>query len=97
MPIVDFDSSIITSLIQLLKLRGMVIKNEDFAKEILSKINYYRLSDYWFKYQNKWVNKNVDFKSQQEKEDFEKLITGYANILLNPPLYSKRLKIFNIK
>lgn len=32
--------------IQLLKSRGLVVESEDFASEVLSKINYYRLSAY---------------------------------------------------
>jgi abortive infection bacteriophage resistance protein len=34
--------------IQLLRSRGMVINNEEKAKEVLSDIGYYRLGFYWF-------------------------------------------------
>ncbi len=58
-------------LIQQLKDRGMIIGNEDFAKDILSKVNYYRLSGYWFKFQNKYINRDMVYSSPQEKEEFE--------------------------
>jgi abortive infection bacteriophage resistance protein len=70
---IPFDKKSKTSeeLIQELKDKGMIIKDEDFAKEILSKVSYYRLSGYWFKYQNKWINRNAVYSSQQEKEEKE--------------------------
>lgn len=70
---IPFDKKSKTSeeLIQELKDKGMIIKDEDFAKEILAKVNYYRLSGYWFKYQNKWINRNAVYSSQQEKEEKE--------------------------
>ena len=34
--------------ISLLRQRGMIIDNEDKAKEVLSDVGYYRLGFYWF-------------------------------------------------
>ena len=34
-----------------LKTRGLVIENEDKAKEILKDIGYYRLGFYWYYFQ----------------------------------------------
>ncbi len=34
--------------ISLLRQRGMIINNEDKAKEVLSDVGYYRLGFYWF-------------------------------------------------
>jgi len=65
-------------LIQQLKDRGMIIEDEDFAKEILSKVSYYRLSGYWFKYQNK-SKANVSNIKKTELENFSKKIT-FENI-----------------
>ena len=67
-------------LILLLKSKGMIIKDEVFAKELLSKVNYYRLSGYWFKYQAKWFNKNSMIAENESFENnFIKRIT-FENI-----------------
>ena len=34
--------------IRLLRQRGMIIDNEDKAKEVLLDVGYYRLGFYWF-------------------------------------------------
>lgn len=49
--------------IEHLKKEGMHIENEDFAKEVLSKVNYYHLSGYWYKLYNndKKFVENVTF------------------------------------
>ena len=36
--------------IALLKERGLIVVDEDFAKRVLSEINYYRLEGYWFSF-----------------------------------------------
>ena len=46
-------------LIQQLQDRGMIIEDEIFVKDILSKVNYYRLSGYWFKHQYKYIKEKV--------------------------------------
>ncbi len=78
---VSFDKQPKTSeeLIQQLKDRGMTIKDKDFAKEILSKVSYYRLSGYWFKYQNK-SKSDISKISKTELENFFKEIT-FENIV----------------
>lgn len=37
-----------SELVLLLKNRGMIIKNEEYAKRKLSQVGYYRLSGFWF-------------------------------------------------
>lgn len=41
-----------------LKKRGLIISDDDKAKEILSDIGYYRLGFYWFPYEKAYPNKN---------------------------------------
>ncbi len=41
-----------------LRRRGLIISNEDKAKEILSDIGYYRLGFYWFPYEKGYPKKN---------------------------------------
>jgi abortive infection bacteriophage resistance protein len=43
--------------IALLKNRGMIIGNEDKAKEILMDIGYYRLGFYWFPFEKTYPAK----------------------------------------
>ena len=65
-------------LIRLLKSRGMIIKNEDFAKELLSKVSYYRLSGYWFKYQNKSKSDiSTDIEKFYQQITFENIADIY--------------------
>ena len=46
-------------LIKQLIKRGMIVDNNDFAEDILSKVNYYRLSGYWFKHQYKYIKEKI--------------------------------------
>ncbi len=59
--------------IELLKSRGLIINNEDFAKNILSNISYYRLSAYMKFYQNDDLYKdNTTFEDIIYLYDFDK-------------------------
>lgn len=40
--------------ISLLRQRGMIIDNEDKAKEVLSDVGYYRLGFYWFPFERSY-------------------------------------------
>ena len=44
--------------IQLLRSRGMLINNEEKAKEVLSDIGYQRLGCYWFPMEIDYPNKH---------------------------------------
>lgn len=59
-------------LIEQLINRGMVINNPDYCKDILSRVNYYRLSGYWFKFQNKWL-KQMPIPENSTSTEIEKL------------------------
>lgn len=72
-------------LLEQLKARGMIIDDENFALDVLSKVNYYRLSGYWFKFQNKWLKttKTPDNLPPQEKEILDNKfveIVSFSNI-----------------
>lgn len=45
--------------ISLLRQRGMIIDNEDKAKEVLSDVGYYRLGFYWFPFERSYPCKVV--------------------------------------
>lgn len=87
-------------LLNQLKSRGMTINNDDFALDVLSKINYYRLSGYWFKFQNKWLKKNAILLSLSSKEkdelnnqfvvnvSFTNIVDIYINLIQNYVLYA---------
>lgn len=52
--------------IERLKNRGMSIDNEDFAKEILMDVGYYRLGFYWFPLEEKYPERdNRDHKFKE--------------------------------
>jgi abortive infection bacteriophage resistance protein len=53
--------------LELLKLRGMFVSDDEIAKYYLKNIGYHRLSGYWFLYQEKWLNTG---KSNITNEDF---------------------------
>lgn len=44
-------------LVKQLADRGMFIQDVSYAETVLSRINYYRLSGYWFPFQNKFMKK----------------------------------------
>ena len=51
--------------IQLLRSRGMVINNEEKAKEVLFDVGYFRLGFYWFPFELTYPqkdNRNHQFK-----------------------------------
>lgn len=63
----------VDELIAVLVKRGLIIEDHEAAKCFLSKVNYYRLSGYWFNYQRK-ASKDYQFPaglSQEQREDFE--------------------------
>lgn len=78
--------------LSLLKQRGMLIPDEDKAKEILLDIGYYRLGFYWFPYEKKIPlngERDHQFKSGTS---FEKVIALYYfdqdfRCILSPYLY----------
>lgn len=73
-------------LLMQLKDRGMTVDNDELALNVLNKVNYYRLSGYWFKFQNKWLKKNpipADL-SAEEKDVLNNLFVvdvSFANII----------------
>lgn len=52
--------------------RGMIIVDRDYAKNTLFKVNYYRLSGYWFKFQNKWL-KQIPIPDNATRQKIEEL------------------------
>ena len=46
------DPKTIDEQIKILKSRSIIIDNDDFAKNILKKVNYYRLSAYMLTHKN---------------------------------------------
>lgn len=82
--------------IQLLRSRGMVINNEEKAKEVLSDIGYYRLGFYWFPMEIDYPNKNNRNHLFKDTADFDDAVRLYyfdfklRNILLK---YLSRIEI----
>jgi abortive infection bacteriophage resistance protein len=82
--------------IQLLRSRGMVINNEEKAKEVLSDIGYYRLGFYWFPMEKDYSNKNNRNHLFKDTADFDDAVRLYyfdfklRNILLK---YLSRIEI----
>ena len=72
---INFDKPALTieEQVSLLRSRNMKIKDEEYARKCLFHIGYYRLSGYWFKYQDKSTEKNL-FK---ENISFEEVINFY--------------------
>lgn len=59
--------------IELLKHRNLQITNEEEAMEILSRINYYRLSAYMLSYKNNdWFKEGITFKDVYNLYKFDK-------------------------
>lgn len=71
----DKKPTTINEQIELLKKRGLIINDEDLAKNMLSKISYYRLGEYWFVMQNDKENHifkpNSHFKNVVELYEFD--------------------------
>ncbi|WPX09505.1 Abi family protein [Anaerocellum danielii] len=59
--------------IKLLNSKGLVIKDEEFAKKVLSKISYYRLSGYW----DSFLQKSDAFERFSEGISFEDIYHIY--------------------
>ena len=62
--------------ISLLKQRGMIINNEDKAKEVLSDVGYYRLGFYWFPFESSYpckVGRTHEFREGTNFDDIVRL------------------------
>ena len=76
----------------LLKQRGMLIPDEDKAKEILLDIGYYRLGFYWFPYEKESPVNNVREHQFKPGTSFDQIIALYyfdqdLRCILSPYLY----------
>lgn len=60
--------------IEKLKNRGMIISNEKYAENVLSSVNYYRLSGYWLYYEasRDVFKSNTTFEKVTEMYNFDK-------------------------
>lgn len=82
--------------IQLLRSRGMLINNEEKAKEVLSDIGYYRLGFYWFPMEIDYPNKHNRTHLFKDTANFDDAVRLYyfdfklRNILLK---YLSRIEI----
>lgn len=82
--------------IQILRSRGMLINNQEKAKEVLSDIGYYRLGFYWFPMEIDYPNKNNRNHLFKDTADFDDAVRLYyfdfklRNILLK---YLSRIEI----
>jgi abortive infection bacteriophage resistance protein len=74
----DKKPTTIDEQIKLLKKRGLIISDVNLAKNMLSKISYYRLGEYWFVMQNDKENHkfkpNSHFKNVVELYEFDEEI-----------------------
>lgn len=62
--------------ISLLRQRGMIIDNEDKAKEVLSDVGYYRLGFYWFPFERSYpckVRRTHEFREGTNFDDIVRL------------------------
>ncbi len=82
--------------ISLLRSRGMIIKDEEKAKEVLLDVGYYRLGFYWFPFETTYPDKNKRSHSFVPGTDFDNAVKLYyfdfelRNILLK---YLSRIEI----
>ena len=82
--------------IQILRSRGMLINNEEKAKEVLSDIGYYRLGFYWFPMEVDYPNKHNRNHLFKDTANFDDAVRLYyfdfklRNILLK---YLSRIEI----
>lgn len=89
-------STTLEEQIQILRSRGMLINNEEKAKEVLSDIGYYRLGFYWFPMEIDYPNKNNRDHLFKDTADFDDAVRLYyfdfklRNILLK---YLSRIEI----
>lgn len=75
-----------SELLQQLADRGMFIQNPSYAEAVLTRINYYRLSGYWFPFQNKFTKMEAipADVGEEEKENLENKFTArvtFQNII----------------
>ena len=73
-------------LIDILIQRGMFIQDRKIAKDFLSKVNYYRLSGYWFHFQNKYLKKipilnNDTMEEVERKENLFVTNISFENVI----------------
>ncbi len=82
--------------IALLRSRGMIISDEEKAKEVLFDVGYYRLGFYWFPFEETYPNKNNRTHKFNSGADFDDAVNLYyfdfklRNILLK---YLSRIEI----
>ena len=85
--------------ISLLKSRGMIFKDEDYAKDILSRISYYRLEGYWWDMQvDKSLHvfdKNVCFENVIIRYEFDKKLRSILFKAVEFIEISLRTKLIN--
>lgn len=91
--------------IERLKNRGMIIKDEAFAKEMLAYIGYYRLGFYWFPFEQNYpqkVNRNhlfnegTDFATSIVMYEFDKDFRTILNAYLQDIEVDLRTKVIYI-
>jgi len=79
--------------IQLLKSRHLVLNDEPYAAQFLSKNNYYRLSGYWRKYQ---INPDIGDNNFVDGTTFEKIVAIYELDTRLRTLLQKGIGMFEI-
>ena len=72
----------------LLKERGMLINNEDKAKEVLLDVGYYRLGFYWFPFEISYPCKTRRIHKFREGTNFEAYMTKRDLKSLVLPLFT---------
>ena len=63
--------------IDLLRSRGMIISDEEKAKEVLFDVGYYRLGFYWFPFEKTYPNKNNRTHKFNSGTDFDDAVNLY--------------------
>lgn len=63
--------------IRLLRQRGMIIDNEDKAKEVLLDVGYYRLGFYWFPFERSYPCKAHRTHEFREETNFDDIVRLY--------------------
>lgn len=66
-------SKTVTDLLDLLIARGLIVEDRAKAEKFLSNVNYYRLSGYWFNYQNKVLHLQSypNGVSEEQRDDID--------------------------
>lgn len=82
--------------ISLLRQRGMIIDNEDKAKEVLSDVGYYRLGFYWFPFERSYpckVGRTHEFREGTNFDDIVRLYYFDFNLRGILTRYLNRIEI----